>query len=345
MKRQRLLLTFVLFLACIPGLVRAENRATGALFLEADRFQALSKAEPPPGAARREPRISMRPRFPTPRDQGDQFSCAAFAVAYALKSYMDAVDLGVASYDDDHIYSPAFIYNQGNNHGGRSGIYIQFALSILQGGGCCSWKTMPYNVNDADTGPTPQIMKDAKRAQIARWDPVDVKNIDVVKSNLVTGTPIVIGAWVDVENNGTWPQNDKVVTDRYLHKGDEQNPHPGQGYHAMVLTGYDDAKGAFEIMNSWGTNWNQGGYGWIDYNFWRDWVNEGYIAVNSKRPSLAPGAAVTPQDVKWLPVGPEGKSNGNWGFPWNVNLKSFKPTKDKTLPTELKQYLTLSVQK
>jgi hypothetical protein len=37
------------------------------------------------------------------------------------------------------------------------------------------------------------------------------------------------------------------------------------GYHAVVLTGYDDSTMQFQFLNSWGKDWGQGGYGTIDY--------------------------------------------------------------------------------
>jgi len=324
-----------------PSFLAAEDQATGALFLPNEKFKSLDKAEPPPGAAVGERRITMRPRFPQPRAQGiRQSSCVGFAVAYALKSYLDSIQLGWSDFGDDHVYSPAFIYNQFSNDHGTSGIYIQQALAYLQGGGCCSWKMMPYDPNDADSKPTRDIIDAARQSRIASWEPVNVRDINKMKSYLVTQIPVAIGAWVDVQDRGTWGQNSKGITDHYLHEDRNQ-----QGYHSMVVIGYDDDKGAFEIINSWGPNWGDAGYGWIDYKFWPSWVNEGYIAINTKTTSLAPGSAITAKDIKWLPVGPEGKVNGNWGFPWNVNLKALKPSKDKTLPVEVKQYLPKSFQK
>ena len=37
----------------------------------------------------------------------------------------------------------------------------------------------------------------------------------------------------------------------------------------MVVVGYDDAKQAFRIQNSWGRTWGDGGYGWFSYEFWK----------------------------------------------------------------------------
>ncbi|MEZ4955452.1 MAG: C1 family peptidase [Saprospiraceae bacterium] len=38
------------------------------------------------------------------------------------------------------------------------------------------------------------------------------------------------------------------------------------GGHAMTIVGYDDGKNAFRIVNSWGTNWGDNGFAWVDYS-------------------------------------------------------------------------------
>jgi len=40
---------------------------------------------------------------------------------------------------------------------------------------------------------------------------------------------------------------------------------PLVGYHAIAIVGYDDAKGAWLLRNSWGTDWGINGYCWIEY--------------------------------------------------------------------------------
>lgn len=47
--------------------------------------------------------------------------------------------------------------------------------------------------------------------------------------------------------------------------------------HAIVLVGWDDSKNAWLLRNSWGTNWGEDGYMWIDYNSnsvgaWATWA-------------------------------------------------------------------------
>jgi cathepsin K len=36
--------------------------------------------------------------------------------------------------------------------------------------------------------------------------------------------------------------------------------------HAVVITGWDDAKGAWRVRNSWGTGWGENGSAWVKYN-------------------------------------------------------------------------------
>src|SRR6185436_17527294 len=49
------------------------------------------------------------------------------------------------------------------------------------------------------------------------------------------------------------------------------------GGHSMVAVGYDDAKQAFRIQNSWGRKWGDGGYAWFSYEFWKRNTRVGYV--------------------------------------------------------------------
>ena len=56
---------------------------------------------------------------------------------------------------------------------------------------------------------------------------------------------------------------------------------PSLGGHAMVVIGYDDNKygGAFEILNSWGTAWGNGGYIWVKYSDFKRQTNSTYVMI------------------------------------------------------------------
>jgi hypothetical protein len=66
----------------------------------------------------------------------------------------------------------------------------------------------------------------------------------------------------------------------------------------MAIVGYDDAKQAFKVINSWGTSWGSNGYGWISYNLFGLVIDEAYIAVDIPNTSTAPTQPTT--DI-WQP--------------------------------------------
>lgn len=59
-------------------------------------------------------------------------------------------------------------------------------------------------------------------------------------------------------------------------------PTASEGRHAMCIIGYDDKKfgGAFEIVNSWGDDWGNGGYIWITYRDFYKMYPEFYMIGN-----------------------------------------------------------------
>jgi hypothetical protein len=50
----------------------------------------------------------------------------------------------------------------------------------------------------------------------------------------------------------------------------------GFGGHAMCVIGYDDRKQAFQLMNSWGTDWGNNGVAWVRYADFKEFVREAY---------------------------------------------------------------------
>jgi C1A family cysteine protease len=56
----------------------------------------------------------------------------------------------------------------------------------------------------------------------------------------------------------------------------EEDDTPGEG-HAMVAVGYDDARKAFLIQNSWGRSWGSNGRGWFGYEFWKRNARAGFV--------------------------------------------------------------------
>jgi len=282
----------------------------------------------------------MRKSFPTPTSQGSAQSCTAFATAYGLRTFLERQKRGWADDDPGHIFSPAFIYNIFCNGDRETGLKVQNALTFMVGGGCCTLKDMPYDPNDCGNEPTDEIRVLARDYKMDEWQALDIRNIQKVKTYLASGTPVVVVAFVDPPDS--WAVNEKGVTDHYSTDG----PKPKkvlwtrQNCHAMILVGYDGNKEAFEVMNSWGPEWQDKGFGWIAYSFWPTWVHEGYIVPKPKLRRIGPpGASVSSKEVGWLPVGPNGTENGNWGYSTDIKLNEVERTPEKTLPAEIKEEL------
>lgn len=216
-------------------------------------------------------------KMPPVGNQGEQGSCAAWSVAYALKSYQEAIEenrffrASFTTTNKSHLFSPAFIYNQMNN-GRDGGLNLMDAIVFVQENGCATLEDMPYNENDYTTKPNAYILKKAKRYRIDYWRQVNFQAPREVKAQLAAGLPVVFGATVD-------EGFEKLRGAGALWDKPYGKP---QGRHAMVLVGYNDQIKAYKIMNSWGTDWGDKGYAWVTYSYLKEVANEGFVAKDSK---------------------------------------------------------------
>ncbi len=92
----------------------------------------------------------------------------------------------------------------------------------------------------------------------------------IVKKSLAEGRPVVIGMNTPdsfIEAKNVWEPT--------------ENPGRFYGGHAMCVVGYDDDRGAFEILNSWGRKWGNGGFIWVPYKAFVDFVMESYEMIEN----------------------------------------------------------------
>jgi len=48
------------------------------------------------------------------------------------------------------------------------------------------------------------------------------------------------------------------------------------GGHAVVVVGYDDAEKRAKFVNSWGTGWAQGGFGYLPYEYLEKYMTDAW---------------------------------------------------------------------
>jgi hypothetical protein len=247
----------------------------GLIAAPADRYNQIQEALPPFSGGALPPRVDLSERFPPPGDQANQNSCVGWAVAYALKSYQEAVERdwslvgpgGTANHN--RVFSPSFIYNQ-INRGQDAGSTFGDAFRIMMLQGAAPLSAMPYTASPF-VPVSPAAVASAGEFRIDTFRTVAFRDRAEMKTQLFNGFPIVFAAHVD-QAFQAW-QGAGVMNAA------------GGGYlgrHAMVVVGYDDARGAYRVMNSWGRGWGDGGYAWIAYSLFERIVTEAYLVFDQQ---------------------------------------------------------------
>jgi hypothetical protein len=197
--------------------------------------------------------------MPAVGDQGAEFSCVAFAVGYAARSAEAYYTGGASSYGlASNVFSPEFLYNHtvGSASCG-SGSGIVTALEYLKSTGITTWQTMPYSdLNGCAPGATSAMLAEAATHRIATYAALYKADVTGIKTMLAANHPLIMTINLDASFTNAEP-------------GFVWRAYEGAGgfSHAVVISGYDDARRAFKVMNSWGTDWGDAGYSWIDYEF------------------------------------------------------------------------------
>jgi hypothetical protein len=246
--------------------VVAPPRATGLLFTPDDQYRSIPLAATPLMGGGLPQSTDLGAFFPAPGDQGQQASCVGWAVA-GLKAYQETRERNWSPTIADRQFSPAFIYNQIARQGCGGGSYILDALNLVRRDGAATLRTFPYSAAECSRQPTNSERQGAREFAIADWRRVNVQDETEVKSHIAAGFPVLIGMSVD-------------QSFMRLSKGQVYQAPSGPllGGHAILVVGYDEARQAFKLFNSWGLGWADGGMGWIGYGPFRQLVREGFVA-------------------------------------------------------------------
>jgi C1A family cysteine protease len=161
------------------------------------------------------------------------------------------------------------------------GGYASTASDYLKNTGTSVETCYPYTNTDGSCGNAcPHWQSSAYK--IASWHYVSLDGsatAATIKNAIVAGGPVV--AWF------------KVYTDFYSYGSGVYSQVTGdyEGDHFVLVTGYDDALGAFIVKNSWNTTWGEAGYFMIAYSELTGSTNFGYWtfgygnAINPGKPN------------------------------------------------------------
>jgi hypothetical protein len=222
----------------------------------------------------------------------------AWASAYAARTISESVALNRRNSSDttQNAFSPVYVYRniRPDDPDCQEGAAIFWALDLMKDSGAVRMidieRTVDFprvdlsNYNESRRYPIADYV--TIFSQEERSKPGLVAR--AVKKSLAEGKPVIIG----MNTPYSFMEADKVWRPR-------ENPDYYYGGHALCVVGYDDeqAGGAFEILNSWGGEWGNGGYIWIPYGTFVDFVLEGYemienIAIYSDRVRFAGSARI-----------------------------------------------------
>jgi Papain family cysteine protease/Domain of unknown function (DUF4384) len=227
--------------------------------------------------------VDLSYRLPDPGNQGAGFSCTAWSVAYAARSYYTSAYEARDTHDAKNVPSPAFVYNlswrRGSKGACNTGSNFADTVSVLKQG-APSLADYPYRESDCAVPPREKIAS-ATDFRVQGLRLLDKTRIDDLKGALARSNPVLLSFRVD----SAW----------HKHRGagvfDRLEVDPKWGGHAMAIVGYDDRKQAFRVINSWGKGWGDNGYIWVSYEAYKTHVRE--VAILSVVPTRPP-PPVTP---------------------------------------------------
>lgn len=229
--------------------------------------------------------------FPNIGNQGRYGTCVAWAVGYNLKTFMENRDLNQtnSSSSSSSQFSPKFLFvsipdsEKGANCRGTN---FYSALNVLQTTGITTLETVPYDdLGDCSYQAQSSWNQEADNYKITSYrrldtyDPSGNVTIDneEIKANISNNNPVVIGARLG-DRFMQWRGDGVLGDDNYLYSGQH-------AFHAMIVGGYDDSKGAngaFLVINSWGEYWGNSGTIWVDYNYFKNqFVFASFVAKNN----------------------------------------------------------------
>ncbi|MDZ4710327.1 MAG: C1 family peptidase [Saprospiraceae bacterium] len=223
-------------------------------------------------------KIDLKPYAPLPQNQGAISSCTGWATGYGAMSIMQAVKQNwkdSVNKIKNNAFSALFIYNQiwkgGCDYGGSN---ILDAGKLLVEKGNVSSKEFDRFKNKCDRLPNEAELRLASKSKIQEFakvfspDEPALNKIDKTKLSLAKKLPVVIGI--------NLRKNFKEIKSNELFWKPQYGDTTFYCAHAMVVVGFDDDRQAFEVMNSWGTEWANGGFVWIKYKDYAEYAKHAY---------------------------------------------------------------------
>ena len=215
---------------------------------------------------------SLKKWCPIPKDQGNYGTCTSWSTAYYARTICEARNNGWTDKQKitSETFSPTFVYTLIKglfDFDCQDGASTQRALETIWQKGVPKLQKLPYSCQNSIANLIYSYATKYKTERPTLLFDKEVQNNNIrirnVKKALVEDNPVLISFQC-------YASFQHVSTD--LWNGDADDL---LGGHSICVIGYDDNKygGAFEIINSWGTDWANGGFCWIRYSDFCKYTN------------------------------------------------------------------------
>lgn len=232
-------------------------------------------------------RHSLKKYCPYIGDQGNFGTCTSWSSAYYARTICEAINNNWT--DKQQIsresFSPTFVYTlikDWDDYDCDGGGDTYYAMKLIQEKGVPKLSDLPYQCTNRSIITTLLYNVAAKYKidnAIALWGRFGATGdkIQSVKKALSENRPVCMSF---VVYESFWNNHSNVWSGRTSSPTDTL-----VGNHSICIIGYDDTKygGAFEIVNSWGMSWGQGGYCWIPYSTFTQYANYAVQMICNKK--------------------------------------------------------------
>lgn len=232
---------------------------------------------------------SVKHYAPQPYNQ-DGETCSGWASAYAARTITESITINrrdwflttKSAFSPYHVYGNVrrLIYKE-DVPTANNGIPISYALEFMKKEGAV--RILDNEVNMLFNQINFSLYLKQKHYPIADYvtlypytnnEDGDQIRTKMVKKSLSDGRPVIIAvisppSLQNVRKEAVWLPSETI------------NSYTSA--HALCVVGYDDNKhgGAFEVQNSWGTGWGNGGYAWIPYTVFNQFAVEAYEIIEN----------------------------------------------------------------
>jgi C1A family cysteine protease len=205
--------------------------------------------------------MDLRRGCPPIYDQGELGSCTANAIG-AVMQFMQKKQKR-----ETFMPSRLGIYYLEREMEGTvdsdAGAMLRDGIKVVNKHGVWPETMQPYDIAKFRNPPAKKCLKEGQEHQAITYQRMDHTDLPLLKGRLASGLPFVFGFAVyesfegpDVARTGVLPMPKKK--ERML------------GGHAVTAVGYNNAKRAFLVRNSWGADWGLKGHFWMPYRYATD---------------------------------------------------------------------------